>query len=200
MHVRITSATGVTEFDRALEMVRNRVVPRMEKQHGYVGIGVSGERSTGNFMVLSLWETEADMYASESTADKAREETLDALGASASVERFEQAYQLTGSVPPGPGSKVQVRRLRIDVARLGEHLEYFESTVTPAMSSMPGFQEIRHLVNRDTGEGVVGVVWADEAALQAATRAGEERRRHAGERGVQFGDATVQEILYAAMH
>lgn len=199
MYVRITSATGVTDIDRAVEIVRDRVLPELQKQHGFRGVSASGARATTDLVVLSLWDTEADLNASESTADKVRHETMTALGANATVERFEQAYQQIGAVPPGPGSKLQVRRVTVDVSRLEENLEYFRSTVAPALSATPGFQGVRQLINRRTGEGAVGIVWADDASLQTATAAGEERRRQAAERGVEFGEMAIREILFASM-
>jgi len=58
---------------------------------------------------------------------------------------------------------------------------------------------VRHLINRSTGEGRVGTLWADEDSLKVARDRSEQRRAIASERGVQFGDEQVLEVLFTSM-
>lgn len=62
----------------------------------------------------------------------------------------------------------------------------------------PGFQSLRHLINRSSGEGAVGTVWADDESLQAATAKADQRRAMVESRGVEFGDVSTPEVLFAA--
>jgi hypothetical protein len=63
----------------------------------------------------------------------------------------------------------------------------------------PGFLAVRNLMNRTTGEGRVGTVWADEASLKAQLAQTEQRRSRASERGVTFGQDRIAEVLFAAL-
>jgi hypothetical protein len=54
------------------------------------------------------------------------------------------------------------------------------------------------LLNRKTGEGRVGTVWADAESLEIAVAKADQRRPKGVERGVQFGDDMVLEVILAA--
>jgi heme-degrading monooxygenase HmoA len=200
MHVRITTADGATDIDAGVALLRDQIVPQLEQQKGFRGLSLSANRDTGQVSVLTLWETEGDLHASESATEKLRGDTLKVLGAGApTIEHFEEVVSEVGSVPPGPGSRLQVRRITVAPDRIEENLAFFRANVLPEITSTPGFQAVRQLINRDTGEGAVGTVWADESSLQAADKQSEGRRSAAAERGVNFGDVDTREILYMTM-
>ena len=59
-----------------------------------------------------------------------------------------------------------------------------------------GFLGLRQMINRATGEGLVGTVWTDAAAMEAAAKTADERRALGESRGIKFGDQTKREILF----
>ena len=199
MHVRISTITGASDIDGGIAFLRDQVVPQLQQQKGFVGLNASGDRGAGLVTVLSVWESEADLDASESAADKARGDALRLIGGEVSVERYEQTVWEMGDTPPGPGAKLHVRKISMDPGRIEENLDFFRQIVLPDMKAAPGFLGVRQLIDRSTGEGRVGTVWADEDSLAAALAKSEERRARAGERGVEFGDEQVLEVLFAAM-
>jgi heme-degrading monooxygenase HmoA len=199
MHARITTINGATDIDGGIAFLRDEVVAQLQQQKGYRGLTASGDRASGLVSVLTLWETEADLDASESTADKARAKSLTVLGGQPTVERFEQIVSEVGDTPPGPGSRLQVRRIKMAPELVEENLAFFRSTVLPEIKATPGFQAVRQLINRRTGEGAVGTVWRDEAALRAAESSSEQRRSAAADRGVEFGEVSVRELLFSAL-
>lgn len=199
MHVRISTVTGASDIDGGIEFLRREVVPQLQQQKGFAGLSASGDRSAGLAVVLSVWETEADLDASESAADKARGGAVNVMGGQVSVERFEQTVWETGDTQPGSGARLHIRHTRMDPARIDANLEFFRQTVVPEMKATPGFLGVRHLINRATGEGRVGTLWADDDALAASLARGEERRATAAERGVEFGEEHRLEVLFAAM-
>ena len=197
MYARITTVTGATDFDRGLAFLREEVVPQLQLQRGYRGLTASGDRASGGLSVLTLWDTKADLDASESVADKVRRDSLAVLGGQPVVERYEQVVSEAGNPPPGPGSKLQVRRINVSPDRFDENLAAFKSVVLPEIKASPGFQGVRQLIDRSTGHGSVGTVWIDDASLQAADAKLEPHRQAATERGVEFGDVMVREVLFA---
>lgn len=87
----------------------------------------------------------------------------------------------------------------MDPSRIDDNLDFFRQKVIPEMKAAPGFLGFRHLIDRSSGEGRVGTLWADDETLQAALARSEERRAMAGERGVEFGEDKQLEVLFAAM-
>lgn len=199
MHARITTVTGASDIDGGIAFLRDQVVPQLEGQKGFLGLSASGDRGAGVVTVLSVWESEADLDASESAADKVRGDAMSVIGGEASVERFEQTVWERSDTQPGPGARLHVRKISMDPSRIDENLDFFRQTVLPDMKSAPGFLAVRQLINRSTGEGRVGTVWADEDSLAAALAKSEERRARAADRGVDFGDEQILEVLLAAM-
>jgi heme-degrading monooxygenase HmoA len=199
MHARLTTVTAATDIDGGVAYLRDSVLPEVQQQKGFRGLTVSADRSNGLVVVLALWDSEADLEASESVADKVRGESLKVLGGQARVDRFEQTVWEVGEVPPKPGSKLHIRPIKMDPSRLEENLDFFQQRVLPEIKATPGFMSVRQLLNRKTGEGRVGTVWANAESLELARTRSEERRATAAGRGVDFGEEMLLEVLFAAM-
>jgi heme-degrading monooxygenase HmoA len=199
MHARLTTVTGAAEIDKGVAYLRDSVLPQVQQQKGFRGLSASADRSTGLVLVLALWDSEADLDASESVADKARGESLKVLGGQARVDRFEQAIWEVGEVPPQPGAKLHVRPVKMDPSRVDANLAFFKEAVLPEIKGTQGFLSVRLLMNRMTGDGRVGTVWADAATLDGARAKSEARRSTAAGRGVEFGEDMVLELVLAAL-
>jgi heme-degrading monooxygenase HmoA len=195
MFTRTVTFTGATDFDAGLRYLQNTVAPLLREQKGFRGVTASADRSGGVLGVLSLWETEADRDASESTLVKAREEGQRVIGGDITVEHFEELLVEIGK-PPVAGCSLLVRRLSMDPAKIEENLGFFRREVLPQIKANPGFCAVRNMINRQTGEGMVGTVWADRASMDAAAEAGEARRQLAAERGVSLGEQSKREIIF----
>lgn len=199
MYARISTITGATDIDGGIAFLRDQAVPQLQQQKGFRGLNASGDRKAGVVTVLSLWETEADLDASESAADKTRGDAVRVIGGDVSVERFEQTVWERSETAPEPGARLHIRHISMDPSRVDENLEFFRQTVAPQIKANPGFRGLRQLINRSTGDGRVGTVWEDQESLEAALAQSAERRAAAADRGVQFGDDQVLEVLFAAM-
>jgi hypothetical protein len=79
--------------------------------------------------------------------------------------------------------------------KVDENMDYFKSNSLPDMLATPGVLSIRNMVNRETGNAIVGVVWANHDALAAAAGAAASRRAAAAERGIEFDDVSIREVL-----
>ena len=55
------------KMDEAIGMYRDSVVPMLKKQKGLKGLYWLTDRSTDKYTVITLWETEADMKATETS-------------------------------------------------------------------------------------------------------------------------------------
>lgn len=68
MHARVTVVQfepGVTE--EATLIYRDSVVPAAKKQKGFKGALLLSDRGTGKSILISFWESEADMRAGETS-------------------------------------------------------------------------------------------------------------------------------------
>jgi hypothetical protein len=119
-------------------------------------------------LVLTQWDSEADLDASESLADKVRLDAVRVAGGQPSVERFEQVLWQIGDARTAPGNKLHVRPIKMDPSRIDDNLAFFKDTVLPEIKATPGFVAVRQLINRSTGEGRVGTVCADQASVDRA--------------------------------
>jgi heme-degrading monooxygenase HmoA len=196
MHTRWLSFTGAKNIDGGVDFLRDKVVPLLNEQKGYRGVTASADRSAGALGILSLWETQSDRDASETALASARQEGLDIIGGELTVETFEQLVAEMGDPPPGPGSALMVTRISMDPAKIDENLGFFKSDVLPRIKASEGFQGVRNMINRETGQGLVGTAWANEDAMKAAAAEAMTRRAEGIARGVSFGDVSFREVLF----
>lgn len=89
--------TGRVSFspDKADELVRyaqDTIVPRYESSEGFKGFTLLVDRSSGEGIGISFWETEEAMKATDSLGDQARQGAAEAgSGRDQGTERFEVA-------------------------------------------------------------------------------------------------------------
>jgi heme-degrading monooxygenase HmoA len=196
MYVRLVTFTGAKDIDAGVRLVREKVMPLLHDQKGYRGMSASADRSGGVFAVLSVWDTAEERDATESALAKTRQEAAEVVGGELTVETFEQVVAEMGDPPPGPGSALMVTRISMDPAKVDDNIAFFKSEIVPRITATPGFQALRQLMNRATGEGVVGTVWSDEAGRKQAAEDALARRDLGVSRGVKFGETSFREIVF----
>ena len=194
MFTRIVSFTGAKDIDKGIEFVRDVVTPVLHSQRGWRGTTVSADRLYGVFSVLTLWETEADRDASESALLKVRDEGHKIIGGQMKVEYFEEvSVEITKM--PTTAAKLLVTRVTMDPAKVDENITFFSREVAPQIRSAPGFLALRQMVNRKTGDSIVGTTWANADSRRKAVAAAEERQR-SGKMPVTVRERSERDIVY----
>jgi hypothetical protein len=82
------------KLDAAIVNIRNQVLPVLKAQKGYRATIASVDRQTGRLTASTVWDTKADLDASESKLAGPRAEAAKAAGAGPNdvqVEIFESA-------------------------------------------------------------------------------------------------------------
>jgi heme-degrading monooxygenase HmoA len=194
MYARIVTITDAKDIDAGIGWLREQLRPALRDQKGFRGLAVSAERAGGVLGVLTLWDTEADRDASWDALATTRQESRDIIGGQLSAESYEELLREAGSTPPGPGSALMLLPVSMDPADVDENLAFFRSQILPRITACQGFQQVRLLMNRKTGHGLGGSVWADEDAMRAA--AAGDSGQESVTRGVQFGEASYREIVF----
>jgi heme-degrading monooxygenase HmoA len=94
--VRLVTVNGDPEkVDAGIVSIRNHVLPVLKAQKGYRATIASVDRQTGRLAASTVWETKADLDASESKLAGPRAEAAKAAGAGphdVQVEIFETAF------------------------------------------------------------------------------------------------------------
>jgi hypothetical protein len=88
----------------------------------------------------------------------------------------------------------------MDPAKVDENIEFFKSVVLPEMKATPGFRAVRNMINRQTGEGMVGLILADGASVKEAEARADSRRARASQQGIELGERTRREVLFTALN
>ena len=63
----LTATTHPGKTDEGVQMVRDALLPVTKQQPGFKGYLSLTDRATGKVISITLWETEADLNASESS-------------------------------------------------------------------------------------------------------------------------------------
>ena len=198
MFTRVVTLSGVEDVDAALAHIQEIAVPALRSQTGYKGLSISVDRAAGVVGTMSVWASEADRDASESGLAKLRDDAAAMFAADMKVDSFEEQV-VEVSTPPAPGASLMVTRISMDPEKIGENLARFQAEVLPQIKATPGFRTLRTMMNTETGEGIVGSVWDDDASMQAAAEAAMARRVDATARGVNFGATSFREIIFIEM-
>ena len=195
MFVRLNSVTEARHMDAGVTFLRERVIPEVQGQRGFQGLTASGNRSTGDFGILGLWDSLEDLEASDSTVSKLRDEAMAALGGHISVETMEQMVGEVARPQEMVGCPLRIVRVKMDPAKVDEHVGVFRSDVLPELRAAPGFVAVRDMVNRSTGEVVVGTIWADEDSMRTNEAVADLRRQRALAQGMEIGGPSYRTIL-----
>jgi heme-degrading monooxygenase HmoA len=78
--------------DQVVSHIRDTIVPRYEDSEGFKGFTLMLDRSAGNGIGISFWESEEAMSATDDLGDQARQGAAEAgQGQDQGTERFEVA-------------------------------------------------------------------------------------------------------------
>jgi hypothetical protein len=89
MYARHVTVRGSAEkVDEGVKSVQERVFPILKECKGFRAQLLLVDRDKGEVIGISLWDTEEDMLASEDKIGGARQQTADAVNASAPEVRL----------------------------------------------------------------------------------------------------------------
>jgi len=91
--VRLNTVAGTPErIDNAIKFIQ-KALPVLRTQKGYRALLMNVDRMTGRGTIASVWDTRADLEASEAKVSGLRRDAADAAGAAdVKVEIFETAF------------------------------------------------------------------------------------------------------------
>ena len=172
MHARVTTAYVQPEkVDEVIQMYRNTVVPAAKQQQGCKGLLQLVDRATGKGISIGLWETEADLQASETSfyreqlarganlfTDTPVRETYEV-----SIQQLQQARV---------GSKARVLIANAHSGKTDELVRIVRDSIIPAAKQQQGFNGILLLNDHATSKGISITFWETEADMKASETSG----------------------------
>ena len=95
MFARVSTFQGPPDQTaEGIRLAREQILPAARLMDGFKGIYLLYDRESGKSLSVTVWETEADMQASEEAAGKVRAQSAEASGDKVvNVERYEVALQ-----------------------------------------------------------------------------------------------------------
>jgi hypothetical protein len=195
---RLLTFRGVTDAEEAVAFLRETTLPVLKQQFGFRGVSASVDRTNDVLTLLSLWANESALESSNRPLVETREKATALTGATVSVEHFEQVAEALAKTP-GPGGSLLLTRYRVEARLLDRQLLYFEGELLPKLMAQPGFSTMRNLVDRYTGQGVMGTAWDGPSEMRAAELVLSADQDAAAARDVTFGENTYLDVLLFEM-
>jgi heme-degrading monooxygenase HmoA len=167
MHARVAIGQVTSgKEDEAIRLGREVALPHARQQPGYRGLISFLDRATGKTMVITLWATEADLLAMETTNYAAQQLARLATVTSGPATREILAVEVLAT-EPGAAVAARVFTLHVNPAMVDEAIATGREAIQVMSREQPGFRAALALVDRATGKDYTMSLWATEADRQA---------------------------------
>lgn len=195
MYARSTTFHGRPgNIDAGIAFVKNEAGPMLAKIEGCRGLSLLVDRSTGQCIATSSWESEEAMLTSDDQLRPMRDRGRDILGGSMQADEWEIAVMHRSH----HGESCRVSWLEGDLDAM---TETFRVGLLPLLEQTPGFCSASLLLNRSTGLGCATTTWEARTAMEASrTAADDMRKRAASDAGGQIIDVHEFDLAYAHLH
>lgn len=171
-------------LEAGINHVREVIMPALARYDGYVGLSMLADRSTGQCIVTSAWESEEAMRATTDAVQELRDHAIEILrGEQPQLDHWEIAV-LHREHEIAAGACARVTWVRVDPAQIDAGIEMFKSSALPALEEIDGMCSVSIMVNRESGRAVSSVVYdsadAFERNREQIERIKSETTRNAG--------------------
>jgi hypothetical protein len=166
MYVRSSTIQALpSAIDAGIAHVRDAVMPGLGGIEGFTGLSLMVDRSSGQCIATSAWQSEEAMRASGPSARPLRDRLAEILGGTAQVEAWEIAV-LHRDHRSGEGSCVRATWVKVDPDQIDRGIDLVKMTVLPALAELEGFCSASLMVDRASGRGVSSAVYDSVEALE----------------------------------
>jgi heme-degrading monooxygenase HmoA len=176
MFARVSRLEGdPARTDEAITYVREKILPDARGLEGHRGMLSLIDRSTGQMMAVTFWESEEAMRATEEAANQLRGDAAAATDAAiAGVERYEVADKERGG-----GAFARVTRSDAAPSPAADAITFVREKIIPEARQLDGNRGLLLLVDRATGKGLTVTFWETEEAMRATEETASRMRNDA---------------------
>jgi len=166
MYARSTTIQALSaSIDAGIEHVRDTVMPALEGIDGCVGMSLLVDRSSGRCIATSSWESDEAMRASEESIRPMRDQAAELFGGSAQVEEWEIAA-MHREHRSSEGACVRATWVNVDPDQIDGGIDFYKTTILPALEELEGFCSASLLVDRASGRGVAAATFDNAEAME----------------------------------
>jgi quinol monooxygenase YgiN len=166
MYARSTTIQALSSsIDAGIEHVRDTVMPALEGIDGCVGMSLLVDRSSGRCIATSSWESDEAMRASEESIRPMRDQAAELFGGSAQVEEWEIAA-MHREHRSSEGACVRATWVNVDPDQIDGGIDFYKTTILPALEELEGFCSASLLVDRASGRGVAAATFDNAEAIE----------------------------------
>ena len=166
MYARSTTIQAQPQsIDAGIAHMRDSVMPALEGMPGCVGLSLLVDRTSGRCIATSSWDSEEAMRASAESIEPIRDQAAQLFGGSAQVEEWEIAA-MHREHRAGAGACVRATWVKVDPDQIDGGIEFYKTTILPALEELEGFCSASLLVDRASGRGVAAATFDNAEAIE----------------------------------
>lgn len=161
------SLTQQAEIQNGVTYWRERVLPSLQTQAGFLGAIILVNSETGEAATTTYWESAEALSASDDMGAAGREEIAQKFSmAITDIDRFEVVLQ-DRAAPAQANTFVRVNDIKATRDQIDAALGVIRGTISQ-ISSLSGYRAALIAVNRVTGRMLVASSWDSAAAREAS--------------------------------
>lgn len=180
-------------IDDVIAYAHDTVKPATDPLPGNLGLGAWVNRESGDVLVMTVWQDEATLLASDDAVLQLREDAAQMIAGTASVERYEAAL-IDSTVPHQVGFVMRMIRMTADPGRVDDNLAWAREHVVPIAKAQPGYISYVATVDRRSGDVAAMTTYRDHASADAALTATQPMRDAAVGRGITIRDVRDYDV------
>ncbi len=152
------------DIDAGIACVRDEVISALQTMPGFVGLSLLVNRESGRCILTSAWDSEDTMAASAETVRPLRAHVAATFGATASVDEW-QIAALHRDHRAGEGARVRATWLRVRPDRFSQALDFYTSSVLPAIEDLDGFCSASVMAQPSSRCAVISATYDNSEAM-----------------------------------
>lgn len=175
MHARVTTLTLQRDkVDEAIQLIR-RGIADVQQQAGYRNFLFLVDRATGKTSILTLWESESDLRATEASGfPQARMADLAPFTIGQPTREIcEVAVDDLANIGDAGGAHAaRVTTLLVQSGKIDESTRLIRESILPAIQQQKGYRGLLALLERGVGKASTYSFWESEGDLAASEASG----------------------------
>lgn len=202
MYARSTTIIAApSTLDEGIAFVRDEVWPAVRAMDGSLGLSLVVDRETGRCIATTSWQSQDALRSSAGNILPLRERAVELLGAAPPTVQEWEIASMHRAHPAEQGTWVRAAWSRVPPEMTDRAIEFYKSTLLPAIERMDGFASASLLVDRAAGRGVTSVAFDSREAMERTRdQADYLRGTSTSEVDVEFLDVAELELAFAHLH
>ncbi len=165
MFARSTTIAARTHaINAGIAHCRDEVMPALDAVDGCVGLSLMVDRESGECVLTTAWRSQDAMHASAATMAPMRHRVVEMFAGTAEVDEWEIAV-VHREQYSGPGARVRATWLRTRPELFDRAVDFYRTSVLPAMEDLEGFCSASLMLDRASGRAVSSATFDKREAM-----------------------------------